>query len=310
MAKIKFEFDTETSDVHPENKSALAGANKVGLLSSINVPDNLMAAFLGGFGSNSNAKKAGLGYNPTDIQTAKRYLKQIERCNVLACVGGNVVYNAIKGATDNPNFVALFGAMPDLNPVNLGNCLGGVALASWQSNKARVDYLTAKLNCQPNEIGLYYNQNSAMSSDEVTNWDIISPKQAGVSSAKNFSGGLVGPPRTNNAAQFAVDFAPAGTFFPNRVRAVVISADPFFQENKTSLVDAINAWVTAGAGNRYVCYPLQDYKNANNLPTSTRSTLYGPDLELAYGTLGFLARSVADNGYAGFLTASNVIQDL
>jgi len=68
MAKIKFEVDTEASEVHAGNKSAFFPlANKVGLLSSIEVPDNLRDAFLEGFGSNSHGKKAALGYNPDDI---------------------------------------------------------------------------------------------------------------------------------------------------------------------------------------------------------------------------------------------------
>jgi hypothetical protein len=136
----------------------------------------------------------------------------------------------------------------------------------------------------------------------------------GVSSARAFSGagGIGGAAPTNDATQFAVDFARAGNFFQG-LRAIIISADPFFQASKDALIQAANNWLTGGA-NRYVCYPLQDYQNpkssSNNQPTKGRSTLYGPDLNTVYNLLGFLTKSAIENSSAGFFTALNMVQDV
>src|SRR6516225_2421528 len=70
------------------------------------------------------------------------------------------------------------------------------------------------------------------------------PPVAGVSSVRRFSGaaGTGGATPTNSVAQFAVDFAPAGSLFQG-LRAIIISADPFFQENKEQLIQAVNNWL-------------------------------------------------------------------
>jgi hypothetical protein len=78
------------------------------------------------------------------------------------------------------------------------------------------------------------------------------PPVAGVSSVRRFSGaaGTGGATPTNSVAQFAVDFAPAGSLFQG-LRAIIISADPFFQENKEQLIQAVNNWLApenSGAG--------------------------------------------------------------
>jgi hypothetical protein len=314
MAKIKIDIDSENATheppIHPKGPRLTAA--KVGLLSSIDISSDLQAAFTDGFGSSNNGKKLGLGYGSSALRQGKKDLKNLDHCGVIATIGGDVVFKAIKDQNDNPPFVSVFGTMPDLTPDNIGNCYGGVSLSSWQSNADRITYLTGKLQCNANEIGLYYNPNSAMSPLEVQNWDMISPPVQGVPSSKAFSGAAAGPPPTNDPSRFAVDLAPAGGFFPARVRVLVISADPFFQQSKQQLITAANTWISGDPNNRYVCYPLQDYQNITPgpQPTANRSTLYGPDLTTVYRLLGFLAQVAADNNNAGFFTAANLIKDL
>jgi hypothetical protein len=310
MAKIDLHIDTETTETHDQIKGLQPRtSNKPGLLSTITITDDQIAAFQYGFGSNIQKKRDNLGYAPAKIRQEKKNLKNTDRCNVIAVTGGRAAFDAIVTETDNPPFVCLVGETPDFN--NLGNCVGGISLDSWKSNAARVAYLTAKLGCNVNQVGLYYNPNSGLSAHETQNWDKINPPAA-VSSARPFSGaggvGTAAP--TNNAAQFAVDFAPGGNFFQG-LRAIIISADPFFQTNKDLLIQAANNWLNPDA-TRYVCYPLQDYQNENgsNHPTPNRSTLYGPNLITAYNILGFLTKSAIENNSAGFFTASNVVQDV
>jgi hypothetical protein len=316
MATINIHIDAQETEMRSETNNLIKdvhplAANKAGLLSSYAILPTLEQAFAYGFGS-SPAKRNGK-YVSGDLKQAKKDLKKLDKCNVIATIGGGVVFNAISAETDNPTFVSMFGDMPDLTPDGIGNCLGGISLESWASNEDRIGHLTSKLTCNANEIGLYYNRNSAMSGQEVANWDQISPPIAGVSSAKYFTGGLPGPPPTNDAAAFTADLVTNATFFPARVRALVISADPFFAENMDLLIDAANAWIARDPAHRYVCYPTQGYQNLNSAhkPTPSKSTVYGPDLVTVYQVLGFLAKSAIENSaVSGFFTAANLIKDL
>jgi hypothetical protein len=307
MTKISIDIDTETGQ-HYFHRLA---SHKPGLLSSISVPSNLETAFANGFGSTPHGKRDNKGYGAGDIKQGKKDLLNTDGCDVIATVGGNVVFEAIKGETDNPNFVSLFGEKPKTLP---STCLGGVSLNSWKSNADRIGYLTTKMGCTADQIGLYYNPNSAMSSDEVSDWDANNSKVNGKSSATPFSGATAAAgasPPGNDPSKFDADFAPAGTFFRSGVKVVIINADPFFQVYKERLIKAANNWLTGNA-NRYVCYPLQDYQNVGgtNTPTTNRSTTYGPSLTTAYRLLGFLAWSAINYGDAGFFTASDIVKDL
>jgi hypothetical protein len=93
--------------------------NKAGLLSTIPITDDQIAAFQYGFGSNNHTKRDSVGYAPADIRKEKKNLKNNDRCNVLAVTGGRPAFDAILNEADNPNFVCLVGETPDLS--NLGN---------------------------------------------------------------------------------------------------------------------------------------------------------------------------------------------
>jgi hypothetical protein len=71
---------------------------------------------------------------------------------------------------------------------------------------------------------------------------------------------------------------------------MIISADPFFQDTKDKLIDAANTWIAQPGTNRYVCYPFEEYSEANVQPSANTASWYGPSLEAAYGQLGTSAQ--------------------
>src|SRR4029077_10668689 len=77
----------------------------------------------------------------------------------------------------------------------------------------------------------------------------------------------------------------------NNLRAMIVSADPVFQDNKDFLVDKANG------SNKYMCYPLQIYANTGGAHhPHGHHTLHGPKLATAYYTLGIKAAEVIKSG--------------
>jgi hypothetical protein len=74
------------------------------------------------------------------------------------------------------------------------------------------------------------------------------------------------------------------------MKAIVVSADPFFTETMNKLVDAANRT------GEHVCCPLQDYSDAPPAPTAGKTTLFGPSLKSSYKLLGRLAKVAPDTG--------------
>jgi hypothetical protein len=76
------------------------------------------------------------------------------------------------------------------------------------------------------------------------------------------------------------------------LRAIIISSDGFFQENRDFLIKEAN-----GSG-KYTCYPFQIYANnsGTHRPAQGRHTLHGPRLATAYYTLGEKAAAVIRSG--------------
>ena len=157
-----------------------ADENKLGTISSIDITDELEKALLYGFGSNKHGKRHAKKYKKGDLKKARDELidPNSENCNILATVGGRIVYDAIVADSNNPPFVSLAGDMDTFS--NLGNCKGGISLNSWKSNEARIKYLVDKFHpldatFTAASVGLYYNPNSAMSVDEVAGIVLIQP---------------------------------------------------------------------------------------------------------------------------------------
>jgi len=296
MRKIAIDIDAENRESKTLlDKAISASPQQLGILSSITLTPKLRAAIEAGYNSvKGNPSRDASGYNLANISANGRALVSgdpahgIPSCQFVVAVGGSIVHSAIS-ASSSVSFVSLVGAIP----VNVSSsCLGGVSLESWASNRDRVAILLAKLGTPTppiSSIVLYYNPASKMCGDEEADWDAFNPPVAGA---------VTRVPTTNN---FQGDFTGIS---PN-VQGLVISADPFFQDHKSDLVNAANAWVSTAGTNRYVVYPLQIYGEV--APIHGKTTLYGPDLYQAYFRLGQLARSASDNqAYVGFERALNL----
>lgn len=304
MAKITIQIDTESektnvpTHAHEDgSKQVLStlASRKIGLLSSIDLDSYLQDAFQSGVGSDVKVKDKQLktGYNQNDINTNKKLLKN---CAVIATAGGVVVFTAIAKQSDTQTFVCLVGDQP----VTTGtNCRGGVTIHSWKSNGARVQYLTGTKGFSLSQIALYCNQNSDMNANEEADWNT---KTSSTSRIIHFSGANTGT-KANDSTAFATDFSS----IPSTIKAIVISADPFFLQSMNSLMQAVYNWLSPDS-TRFVVYPLQDYYNVGTpQPPSGQATFYGPDLVNAYKSLGSQARYVFDTGAdAGFNSIGDV----
>jgi hypothetical protein len=301
MAKIKIEIDTESSKVNADfdpntktNAHAQVLSRKIGLLSSIDLRPDLQDAFQAGVGLDLPIKDKQLkaGYNDTGINKAKKLLKN---CSVIATAGGNVVFAAIRGQSDTQTFVSLVGDQP---PTDGTNCRGGVTVHSWKSNALRIGYLRSVKSFSLPQIALYCNQNSNMNIYEEPDWN---SQTSSSSPIIHFSGADTST-KKNDASKFSPDFAGISA----GIKAIVISADPFFQENMDTLMQAVYSWVSADSS-RFVVYPLQDYSLGRYQPPAGQALFYGPDLSIAYRSLGSQARYVFDTGGdAGFISVGDL----
>ena len=266
--------------------------SKIGLLSSINLTPELIKAFEDGAGD--IPKKLARGYRATDLQNAMKELTDPpNNCQMIATVGGSIVDEALTKYAGE--FVSLLGTFPPKSP----KCVGGIVLESIKSNKDRIEYLVSKLGREPTAIGLYRNPGSAMQATEASDWRTL---KAGP--IVSFSGWDPAG-KTNDAATFGADFQN----IPKAVSTLIISADPFFQENKQALISAANSWVRQG--DRYVCYPLQDYRNVGGAsPEAGKTLLYGPRLRDAYRVLGFVAKLASTGTEVGFYTPLNSVAEI
>jgi hypothetical protein len=290
MTKISLEFDSDHLQKEIAKGAKLFANKKIGILSSIALPDKLVAAFDAGYTTKHHKRKGNSTYTAATIQNNETDLIN-DGCEFIAAVGGSIVLAAIF-STSQVYFVSLVGAMPK----DIGtHCQGGVSLESWASNKDRIDLVKSKLSlANADNIALYRNANSAMASDEAAAWT----EQVRPSAAQIY----------NSSGNYNTDFNGAGAIIPAGVQGIVVSSDPTFQNNKNDLVTAINTWVGAQA-NRYVVYPLQIYREVATGPATTKSTLYGPDLYQAYYKLGQLARDASnsdEHAYIGFEVARNL----
>jgi hypothetical protein len=293
MAKIKLDIDTDSIDQATKCEIRVLGKQKIGVVSSISLDGTILDdSFRSGVNNYADVKiKDKCNYKKNHIEKLEQEIKTFNRtADLIATAGGLVAYNAAISAPAEKRFVSLAADLPD--PTGL--FMGGVSLESYQSNKKRIEILKSlSFGFDSPNIGLVYNPNSAMNEDEIKDWEF----QIGAS-GQAFSGG-VNNNGDNDENAYATDFG--ATKIPVAIRALVISADPFFQDTKQKLIAAVNAWIAAAPDGitRYVCYPSLAYENnGGTAPTKDRATLYGPDLPTAYSLLGHIAVTVLKTGAA------------
>jgi hypothetical protein len=281
MAILNIELDTDDS-MSKEIKGKRTAPRTFQVVSTIRLDNDLRNAFKKGAGDEARF------FDGKDYDDIESYIRQYfnDPAFLVVTAGGSVAFRAAKAALTaaNTRFVSLLGVEPAAN--ELGNCFGGVTLDSVKMNSDRVDYLVNKAGRTRSGIGLFCNRKSAMNPAEVSNWGTL-----GANSKIAYGGNAAGK---NNASTFPNDF----TAIHSSVATVVVSADPFFQDQKDKLIKAANDWIAVKPNARHVSYPSQDYGNGNgsHQPTTGKSSWYGPSLVSAYEELGktaALARNAA-----------------
>jgi hypothetical protein len=283
MATIKIDINTEGTthsidrtddDLRLMSSKTALTATTLIIVSTIKIFKYLEDSFIAG------ANATPLIYDQIDYDDLTTKLHSLDGTNrFIVTVGGLIAYYAARNTLTKANFVSLVGTVPTANG---GKSLGGVQLSSLADNSARVDFLVGKGRNKAT-IGLLCNKKSAMNTDEENNWKTI----PGITTTYIIEGGNTGI--KNDAGHFDKDLKRASDA---GIETLIISADPFFFDNREKLIFEANNWVAgAGPGVRYVCYPIQDYANlanigGNNHPTAKTASWYGPSLSEAYQAIG------------------------
>jgi hypothetical protein len=259
-------------------------AQGLGVLSSIPFTSSpFETAFKSGFGTPLPKMdvKDNLGYDPRRLGDALNVLNQDANVGLIVTVGGSITLNqALKnpgGATQF--FISLIGGRVGTPSPSSGYFLGGVSLESYRRNPLRIDDVKSKFSITlDDELCLLSNPNSAMTPTETGAWINHRIVQANVDEA--------------TASPFTIfksAFAAISALSAPKIKAVIISADPFFFVYADKLVKAANEWIVGAPRDRVVCYPLKDYSAHS---PSGRHMLHGPDLKKAYKALGKKARQI------------------
>jgi hypothetical protein len=324
MATLKIEIDTDAASGPHGNM--VTGIKKIGFVSPISadtvVSDDqatsLYSWFLKGFNDkdgNDKEKKHKRKYDGLSAAIA-----ECKNKHLIVTSGGLISYKAAALSADAVPFVSLLGAEPSGPPAFFR---GGITLDSLTANRDRLALL---MNADPplpgnlrfanDKVGLLCNKNSEMNQREMDNWNKLVGKQQG-NTDQIILGGNDAQGK-NSSSVYPANFAEATT---KQMTALVVSADPFFQDTKIELVNAANKWIADGAAlkapvTRYVCYPALAYANTSetveNQPTKNSSTLFGPKLEDAYYLLGVVAAAALkmDDGTLPFIHVPSMRKDV
>jgi hypothetical protein len=293
MTKVTIEIDTGldetiTSDAITEARSRVKlAANKIGLLSTIDLTQQLSQAFWSAV-NQTKEEKPNAGYKSNDIKNGKSDLKTNKSCKVIATAGGMPAFTALNSDNDIP-FVSVVGMVP--SSIN-SQCAGGISLESYKSSLRR-DYLVG-LGHNPANIYLLTNNNSSVFHQaEINDWS-----SGGTVLVSYVGGDGTG---TNDDTKFSWDWVGGGgqpAIIPGNATGIVISDDPFFQTKQSSLMGRANTWLGSGA-NRRVVFPNYNYSTLGQ-SNASQMIIRGCDLVAAYRLLGALASSASLNQNVNF----------
>jgi hypothetical protein len=210
---------------------------------------------------------------------------------LIVTAGGLAAAFVAQNSSTKP-FLVIVGQVPDDFDLNSQYFCGGMNLDTPGGNATRNKFLidtfsTLANPIAPNQVCLVYNSNSRMTKSERRAWQ--------AHRWPHTFGGV-----NSNGDNDVTEFGPAfdrAKRNPINGKAVVISADSFFGQNRNELVSAANT------SNLYICYPFKYFKNASTPPDNTRSRWYGPDLDDAYKRAGAKAGILLSAIITGSITA-------
>jgi hypothetical protein len=195
---------------------------------------------------------------------------------LIVTVGGLATAIAAYLYSQKP-FLSIVGGTTTEFPGNSeGNFYGGVDLQTFPNNPKRVDHLTTDLKYKPDQIALLLNPDAAMYKYEKNEWNDSSHEKRG----------------TIYEARDLLGIKTAFYKFKNgNEKALIISPDSFFQDNKGALIE----W--AKASKKYLCYPFHTYDNDHGKHKPAKPyTKHGPFLGTEYYNLGAMAAKVVGDG--------------
>jgi hypothetical protein len=253
----------------------MQGTPGIGILSGIpftNTP--YQQAFENGLGSTPlypNPQQR-LGYNAARFNAGLTTLNADTQVTLIIAVGGIVAELPATHPNPQKDTISLVGGTLPGSANPGGHFHGRISLESVNTNVRRFVHLLQTFGIQHGEICLLSNPNSAMAGQERGGFT--------QSVTASIDEATTGPQATT---AYTNAFGQIGA----TIKAVIVSADPWFKQMSNLLVPIANNWATAG---KRVCYPLQEY--ANDAPKTGQTILYGPSLLGAYNLLGQLAAHV------------------
>jgi hypothetical protein len=185
---------------------------------------------------------------------------------------------ALNNAKQKPFLSLIGGTTPEFDGTITTKFYGGINLDTFKHNGDRIDKLLNYTGgSDPTKIWLLVHQNTTgMTPHEVEAW----------------TGGTV--IYVDGPSDFPAAFQQFDT---GNAVALVVSASPMLQENKTILV------AEAKKHNKRVCYPLRIYADAG--PTG-KYTIHGPHLAPAYYNLGVKVGNVLQTSMQSDLTPVDI----
>src|SRR5215472_18334812 len=186
-----------------------------------------------------------LGFNRKRIAQAVTSLVNDARVTLIVTVGGLVTCAETVMNNSTKKFISLIGFLPTApfpQPSNASWFAGCVTLDTIAQNTTRLNWIAnPPWSIAPLNIGLLYDPNTAMATQEAAAWQaagggVAVPSDSGVANADNYS------------ADFDV-------LKKSSMGAVVISAAPNHHKHREQLISAANA---SGLN---ICYPLKGYAN-------------------------------------------------
>jgi hypothetical protein len=220
------------------------------------------------------------GYDKQSLAEAVICLNNNTDVGLIVTVGGVAPAVAALQGSAKPFLSLVGGTIASFPGTIAGKFRGGVTLETFAHNNERFNHLTGAdgkpphHNFAPSQICLLVNPDTACVVDEIGLWP--SPPRGRIFKARNES------EIVQAFAAFQRD---------NTLGAIIVTADPIFQDHKDALI------ASANATNKHVCYPLQIYANpgGQHTPAPHRHTLHGPKLATAYYALGQKAAGVIRN---------------